>query len=325
MHVPTTPAWLAPETVLLDDRCPLPLDRPFTRAQAAAWGVGPTLLRLAARRHLVRELVRGTYAVAQLRDTIELRTAALGLVVSDQAVITDRTAAWLHDIDVLPRRAAHEPVPLDVFGAEGSRVRRPGVASGVRWLRSDEVVELGGVLLTSRTRTALDLGRMLPRYDAIGALDAFLGAGVPRHELEWGVHRFKGHRGVLQLRELVPLADPRAESMPESALRLHGHDGGLPPLTPQVWVEDRRRVDLGIPEIRYAAEYLGEAFHTRDDQREADEERTAWLVERWWVVDMFCKDDVYGPHADPAGVMRGGVRRAREQLGAWRPQGKFLP
>ena len=323
--MPTTPAWLRPDIVLLDDRCPLPLDRPFTRAQAAAWGVGPTLLRLAARRHLVREVVRGTYAVAQLRDTIEVRAAALGLVVSDHAVITDRTAAWLHDVDVLPRRAAHEPVPLDVFGAEGSRVRRPGVASGVRSLRPDEVVELGGVLLTSRTRTALDLGRMLPRYDAIGALDAFLGSGVPRHELEWGVHRFKGHRGVLQLRELVPLADPRAESMPESALRLHGHDGGLPALTPQVWVEGRRRVDLGIPEIRYAAEFLGEAFHTGEDQREADEERTAWLMERWWVVDMFGKEDVYGPHADPAGVMREGVRRAREQLGAWRPQGKFLP
>ena len=322
--MPSTPAWLAPNVVLLDDRCPLPLDRPFTRAQAAACGVGPRLLRAAGGRELIRELVRGVYAVSQLRDTIELRTAALALVVSDQAVVTDRTAGWLFDIDVLPRRAVHEPVPLDLFGAEGSRVRRPGVASGIRSLRPDEIVEIGGVRVTSRTRTALDLGRMLPRYDAIGALDAFLRAGVPRHELEWGVHRFKGHRGVIQLRDLVPLADPRAESMPESALRLHAHDGGLPPLTPQVWVEDRRRVDLGIPEIRYGAEYLGEAFHAGEEQRAADEERTAWLAERWWVLDGFWKHDVYGRHANPAAVMREGIRRARAQLGDWRPQGKFL-
>jgi len=323
--MPSTPAWLAPDVALLDERCPLPLDRPFTRPQAAACGVGPKLLRAAGDRELIRELVRGVCAVSQLRDTIELRAAALALVVSDQAVVTDRTAAWLLDVDVLPRRAVHEPVPLDLFGAEGSRVRRPGVASGVRALRPDEIVELGGVRVTSPTRTALDLGRMLPRHDAIGALDAFLRAGVPRHELEWGIHRFKGYRGVIQLRELVPLADARAESMPESALRLHGHDAGLPPLTPQVWVEGRRRVDLGIPEIRYGAEYLGEAFHTSEEQRAADDERTAWLVDRSWVLDGFWKQDVYGRHADPAAVMRRGIARARTQLAAWRPQGEFLP
>ncbi|MGH3346678.1 MAG: hypothetical protein ACRDO4_06830 [Nocardioides sp.] len=322
--MPRSPAWLTPGTVLLDDRCPLPLDRPFTRQQAAALGVGPKLLRRAAELSLVREVVRGAYAVAQLRDTIELRAGALSLVVSDGAVVTDRTAAWLHDIDVLPRRAVHEPVPVDVFSAGSSRLRRPGVNSGIRSLRDDEVVEIGGVALTSMTRTALDLGRMMTRYDAIGALDAFLRAGVPRHELEWGVHRFKGYRGVIQLRELVIFADPRAESMPESALRLHGFDGGLPLLVPQVWVEDVRRVDLGVPELRYAAEYLGERFHGEDDQREDDAGRREWLEDRWWVVDDFWKDDLYGPHAHPAATMRTGIARAREQLGAWRPQGRFL-
>ncbi len=322
--MPKTPDWLAPGAVLLDGGCPLPLDLPFTRQQAADLGVGPKTLRRALSMHLIREVVRGAYAVTQLPDTIELRAAALSLVVSPGAVVTDRTAAWLHEIDVLPRRAVHEPVPLDVFSATESRVRRPGVASGLRSLHDEDVVVVQGVQVTSMIRTALDLGRLLPRYDAIGALDAFMRAGVPRHELDGGIHRFKGYRGVIQLRELVVLADPRAESMPESALRLLGSDGGVPGLIPQVWVEGERRVDLGIPELRYAAEYHGEAYHGSDEQRADDAERRAWLEDRYWVLDEFWKHDVYGPHANPAATMRLGVARAREQLGRWRPQGRFL-
>jgi len=322
--MPKTPDWLAPGSVLLDGGCPLPLDSPFTRQQAADLGVGPKLFRRALSMRLIREVVRGAYAVTQLRDTIELRAGALGLVVSPGAVVTDRTAAWLHEIDVLPRRAVHEPVPLDVFSATESRVRRPGVASGLRSLRDEDVVVVQGVQVTSMIRTTLDLGRLLPRYDAIGALDAFLRAGVPRHELERSLGRFKGFRGVIQLRELVAYADRRAESMPESALRLHGLDGGLPPMTPQVWIEGVRRVDLGIPELRYAAEYHGEAFHGSDEQRAADAERRTWLADRYWVIDEFWKNDVYGPHANPAATMRLGVARAREQLGRWRPQGRYL-
>lgn len=322
--MPTTPSWLAADVVLLDERCPLPLNAPFSGQQALALGVSRKLLRAALDRDLVREVVRGAYAVMQIPDTIELRASSLALVVSDGAVVTDRTAAWLHGIDVLPRRAVHEPVPLDVFSASASRVRRPGVHSGIRELEDRDLAQINGVAVTTGLRTALDLGRMLHRYDAIGALDAFVRWGVPRHELEWGVHRFKGYRGVIQLRELVAFADPRAESMPESALRLHGADADLPLLTPQVWVGDRR-VDLGVPALRYGAEYHGVAFHTGVEQEERDADRFTWLVEEeGWVIDEFWKDDLYGPHAHPAAVMRAGMKRARAKLGAWQPQGRFL-
>lgn len=322
--MPQTPSWLAADVIVLDERCPLPLHEPFSSRDALSLGVSRKLLRAAVERHLVREVVRGAYAVAQLPDSIELRAGALRLVVSDGAVVTDRTAAWLHEVDVLPRRAVHEPVPLDVFSASGSRVRRPGVASGIREFSDRDLTQINGVLLTSGLRTASDLGRLLSRYDAIGALDAFLRWGVPRHELEWGVHRFKGYRGVVQLRELVAFADSRAESMPESALRLHAADADLPPLTPQVWVGGRYCVDLGLPELRYAAEYHGVAFHTGREREEKDASRRAWLTDERWTVDEFWKVDVYGPHANPAAVMRAGLQRARAQMGAWRPQGRFL-
>ena len=64
------------------------------------------------------------------------------------------------------------------------------------------------------------------------------------------------------------------------------------------------RLDLALPELRYAAEYDGEEFHTADDDRAHDEQRRDWLdVHRHWTVDVFTKHDVYGPtgrRPDPA-------------------------
>ncbi|MGH3362940.1 MAG: type IV toxin-antitoxin system AbiEi family antitoxin domain-containing protein [Nocardioides sp.] len=324
-----TPLWLPDDLVLLDGRCPLPRDRPFTRAEAAAWGVSRHFLRVLQARGLIRPLVRGTYGVAQLRDTIESRAAALRMVVPESAVVTDRTAAWLHGIDVLPRSAAHDPTPLDVFSSDESRLRRPGISSGIRMLRPCDVSVVHGVAVTTPLRTATDLGRLLRRYDAIGALDAFLHAGVPREQLLAELPRFKGFRGVVQLRELAAFADPRPESMPESALRLHGSDAGIPDLEPQYWVCDEWgngvfRVDLAQVELRYIAEYQGERFHKGEENESRDEGRIEWLADRDWLLDEFWKDDVYAPHADPSARLRAGVRRARERFGAWKPQGKFL-
>jgi hypothetical protein len=323
------PAWLPPELSLLDERCPLPLDRPFTRAQTAVWGISRHYFRILLARRLVRPMVRGTYAVAQLPDTIDNRAAALRLVLPPGAVVTDRTAAWLHGIDVLPRSAVHEPVPLDVFSAEESRLRRPGVSSGVRGFLPHDLTTVRGVVVTTPVRTALDLGRLLKRYDAIGALDALLRRGVERAALEAELCRFKGYRGVVQLRALVPHADPRAESMPESALRLHGIDAGVPELTPQLWVCDEwgreiYRLDLGHPGLRYGAEYHGERFHVGDEHEAHDRERGQWLDDRGWEIDTFWKADLYGPRADPGRRLWDGVMRARARLGSWQPQGKFL-
>jgi len=323
------PRWLPPDLPLLDTACPLPLDRPFAPAEAKALGVSREMLHTLVGRSLVREVVRGAYVAIQVRDTIECRIAALRLVLPDGAVAVDRTAAWLHDVDVLPRRAVHEPVPLDVFSAVQSRLRRSGVHSGIRTLAEKDVTEVAGMPVTTKLRTALDLGRLLPRYDAIGALDAFLRVGVDQQELAWGVHRFKGYRGVVQLRELAPCADARSESMPESALRLHGRDARLPALQPQFWVCDEwgreiYRLDLALPELRYGAEYHGERFHTGDENEAHDEHRAGWLDQRDWVRDVFWKQDVYGREADPQAVLRAGMARAREKLGAWRPQGRFL-
>jgi hypothetical protein len=313
-------AWFSNDTVLLDGSCPLPLDLPFTAAIAATLGVSHAQLRRLVARGLVRRVCRGVYAVTQAPDDLAFRARALGLVVSPSAVVTDRTAAWLHGVDILPRSALTIPPPVSVFQRPGTRSRRDGVASGERMLLPRDVVEVGGLAVTSPLRTALDLGRLLWRFDALGALDQFLRIGVAADELLAEVERFKGFRGVVQLRFLASLADPRAESLAESALRLHWYDAGLPKPEPQWWVFDERgialfRLDLALPEVLFAAEYDGTDFHSSDSDRAHDHGRRSWLADcRCWLIEVFVNDDLYRLHADPARRLQAGLQQAKATL-----------
>jgi hypothetical protein len=313
--------WLHPDTVLLGADCPLPLTEPFTGRRAAALGVSSGQLRHLLERRLVRRVVRGVYAVAQAPDDPGFRAIALHLVLPDGAVVTDRTAAWLQGVDILPRSARTQVPPVQVFHPPGNRARRAGVASGERLLLPSDVVQVDGISVTSPLRTALDLARLLWRFDALAALDQFLRLGVSLEELLFELSRFKGYRGIIQARCLVPLADPRAESVAESALRLHWYDAGLPTPELQWWVYDDAgvpiyRLDLALPEARFAAEYDGVDFHSGGADRAHDEQRRAWLRDRRrWVVEVFQNDDVYRLHADPARRLVGGLLRAREGLG----------
>jgi hypothetical protein len=124
---------------------------------------------------------------------------------------------------------------------------------------------------------------------------------------------------VLQLRRLVPIIDPLAESMPESALRLHWHEADLPWPEAQIWVydDDGRpvfRIDIGHRDVRYGAEYFGAEFHG-DDERLADQERLAWLGRRDWIMEVFDKSQVYGMDPHPEETLRAGFARARASVG----------
>ena len=321
------PTWLDDHRLFLSPRCPLPLDTPFTQVQAAALGVSRQTLRNLGKAGLVRRILRGVYVASQAPDTIDLRAQALALVVPEEAVVIDRTAAWLHGVDVLPRTTRTAPPPVDVAHVTDTRVRRPETDGRRRGLLDTDITQVHGVRTTTALRTALDLGRMLWRFDALAALDGFLRIGVPAELLIAEIGRFKGFRGVRQLRSLAPLADGRAESVAESALRLHWNDAGLPRPELQVWVYDDHgvgvyRLDIALPEIRYAAEYNGEEHHTSEDDSAYDAERQAWCeTERHWLFEVFTKIDVYDRQADPLSRLVSGFERARGR-GLWTPYGR---
>lgn len=311
------PAWCR-DAILLGEDAPIPIDRPFTTAFAANAGVSPRLRRHLLETGFLRTVLRGVLVATQVPDSLRLRVSAVRLVVPDHVVAVDRLAAWIHGVDALPRSAIHELPSLDVFSSAGSRMRRDSIRSGVRGLTAGDVCVIDGLPVTTPLRTACDLGRLLWRYDALGAIDGFLRLGVDRDELLGEVDRFKGFRGVVQLRMLVPLADDGAESQPESALRLHWHEADLPWPETQIWVYDadvpRFRIDVGHEATRYGAEYFGEEWHD-EDQIEHDEGRITWLEdERDWVMDVFRKHHVYGQEL-LALQLRQGFERARRQLG----------
>ena len=174
---------------------------------------------------------------------------------------------------------------------------RPEILGRTRDLLPRDWTEIGGVRVTTPLRTALDLGCEMPRRRAIAAMDALMRAhGFTRAELKRELPRYRRRRGVIQLRQLVPIADGRSESQRESWVRLEISDHGLPAPVPQFWVivdgEPRYRLDLAYPHLRVAIEYDGEEFHTSADDRARDRARRAWLSAQGWTVIVLTKESL---------------------------------
>ncbi|HET7690636.1 MAG TPA: DUF559 domain-containing protein [Nocardioidaceae bacterium] len=270
-------------------------DGPFTTYVAQRL-FSDTQWRSLVRTGLVKPVLTGVWVSASVNDSVELRCRAASLVLTDDAVFCDRTAAWLLGVDVFHYRELEILPPLEVFVLRGSqRVQRPQVVGGERDLSPHDIIELHGVRLTSPLRTALDLACKLPRYQALAALDAFMRRyGLTTQVLWQELKRYRRRRGVVQARELVFKASPMAESPRESWVRLAIADSNLPLPVPQYWVQEHGvdvfRVDFAYPKARVAIEYDGEEHHDlTDEQRERDAARRAWLRDRGWTVIVVTK------------------------------------
>jgi hypothetical protein len=287
----------------LDGSCNLPLDVPFTAAVARACGVPRHRLTLWCRLGLLRQPIRRVYVATQVPDSLLLRAQCLSLVAPADAVITDRHAGWLLGAEMVLAPNEHLNVlPLSMHLPTGRRLRNQLTSSGERRLRPDDITEVMGIPVTSMLRTSWDLGRVRSRERAISALDQMLRLpGFPVDAFLAGIERFRGERWVTTLRTLAPLADARAESPPESILRLYWIDAGLPLPHPQleVWVAGRMlaRLDVGHLRSLFAAEYDGVEWHTSPEQRAHDRSRRESVRrEAGFTVDVFDRDDVFGQH-----------------------------
>ncbi len=280
---------------------PLPLDAPFTTAQASGAGLTARHLRALVDAGLLRQPVRGVYGDARLPDTVRSRAAALRLVVPADAVICDRHAGWMHgaEMTLLPNEHLNlQRIAIFLPGGRG-RLRNKLSDGGERTLRSGDVMEIEGLRVTTPLRTALDLGRQRFAEPALSALDALLRLGAfSKGELLADVERFRGMRWITTLRATAPLADGRAESPGESVLRLRCIESGLPTPEPQVEVHSRGRlavIDVACERVHFGAEYFGREWHSSDEQVEHDEQRLAWLDEdEGWVMEPFWAEDIYG-------------------------------
>ena len=254
-----------------------------------------------------RRLVQGVYADPALDVDHRLRCRGVALLLPAGAAIGGHSAAAWHGA---PFAGVQEPVtvvrPPDVEwkGPRQVRVHRSPLS------RADvDVVD--DVPVTTARRTAWDLAALEPLGTAVAALDAMVRAGkLTVAQLEEMARGGSTRWGVSRVRRAFPLVDPRAESAPESKVRVALVLAGLTPVPQCVVTHGGRfvgRVDLGWPEEKLAVEYEG-AHHFVDEQIVRDDARYAALVAAGWRVIRLTVTDL--------GDLDGVIRRVQAALAA---------
>ncbi|GAA3543606.1 hypothetical protein [Nocardioides daeguensis] len=273
----------------------------FHVRDAAEHGLTGTQIWRAAAAGLLIRVGSGTYRRFDTPDSVALRILAIRCSVAANQILVDRTAAWVHGVDVHTFGERDVLPDIETCSLRGHRAtRRPELASRERDLKASDIVEIEGIRVTSPLRTALDLGCHLRRREAFAAMCMLARLhGLSGADLVRELPHFRRRRGVVQCRQLAPLLEPRVESHREAWVLLEILDEGLPAPEPQWWIEingvPTYRLDLAYPSARVCVEYDGEEFHDLiDEQRELDEERRQWLRDNGWTVIVVKRGDFTG-------------------------------
>lgn len=249
-------------------------------------------LRTAVDREVVARLSRGVYTSGDRRPA---KLHALFVRLPEGVVLGYESAARVYGFG--------GPGPIDdpvhvIVPAGTVRPRILGVACHEAALPVTAPILIDGIPCAPPARCAIDLARRGSRRDGIAVLDASLRSGTcTADDLADELLLHDGLRGVCRVRELVPLADGRAECVQESHLRLLLVDAGLQSPEPQVWVHDGTgrpayRIDLAYRDRRIGLEYDGRS-HLAPDRLAADRSRMNWLSNRGWTMRHFTATDLY--------------------------------
>jgi very-short-patch-repair endonuclease len=265
------------------------IDGPFRGTEALAAGV---LTADQLRGPRFRRLFPDVYQLAALPLDLRRRSQAGYLLVRHHGgALAGYSAAVLLGADCAP---AHAPVEVVL---PGSLRRRPGLRPIRADLPGDDLVEVAGCRVTTAARTAWDLARRLPLVEAVVAVDALAHRGSfapPELLVRAAVER--GARGCRRLAEVVALAEPAAESPPETRLRVALVRAGLSRPVAQYrvvdeWDQVMARVDLAYPGAKLALEYDG-AGHVDPRRTRRDKQRDAELAGYGWLTVRLLDDDL---------------------------------
>jgi hypothetical protein len=225
------------------------------------------------------------YADARLEGDHELYCHAAALRLPASAVLAGPSAAYLDGV----RHAAGPGDDVHVVAPPGVvNCPRRGLRIHHTDLSPDEYSTRGGLRRTTPTRTAWDLAVWLDPVRAVSMIDGMLGLGLLEPaELAEMVERRRGGRGWLCAARAFDLADPGAQSPPESQLRVRLVLAGLPRPVAQHPVRFPPGLllhpDLAWPRFKVAVEYDGQ-WHGDPEQLHHDRQRLNLLVSAGWIV-----------------------------------------
>lgn len=224
-----------------------------------------------------RRLYRGVY----LRNGAEL-TAAIRARAAWMA--TGAPLVGISAAAVLGTKWLDCAAPAEILKSD--RHAQPGMIAHSYRVRDDELCLCAGVVVTKPARTAFDIGRRRSVDEAVPILDALLRATATTvADVRAVADHWHAVRGVRELRAVLDLIDPAAESPQESRLRLILIRGGLPAPECQIrFPELRIRIDMGWRKWKVAVEYDGVQHWADASQRAWDIERIALLEAAGWVV-----------------------------------------
>lgn len=237
------------------------------------------------------------------------RLAALEMATGRPIVACMGTAAQFHGFDIERDSRLHVLDP-------GVRIR-PNRNLVVHQRLGAPLRRVQGRLMTAPGWTAVEVARTVNRRRVLATLDAALRSGAcSTTELRSAITEQRGRRGIVAVRNLLQLTDPRAESPMESEARLVFHDGGLPPPELQYEIFDHCgqlwRVDFAWPKSKVAAEYDSMEWHASPQQWKRDRIRAARLADCGWTVVTFVVDDVRRHPADLVSRLRAHLLEAEQ-------------
>ncbi|TSD95083.1 DUF559 domain-containing protein [Skermania sp. ID1734] len=245
-------------------------------------------IRRMVKHGVLHRIWHGVYTTAE--PSLVLRLDALVPVLGVRPIACLGTAAQLHGFDVQGGSAIHIIDPL-----QRCRHCLPGLH--VHQRLGAPVVVVDGRHVTEPAWTAVEFARTLTRPRALATLDAAVRVGVSESDLAAAARCQAGRRGIVVVRDLLPLVDGRAESPMESETRLLLLDGGVPTPELQFAVFDdfgvvRFYLDFAWPAFMLAAEYDGDEHHGNALAVRRDKARVAWLQDRGWLIIPITADDV---------------------------------
>ncbi|MGV7257163.1 hypothetical protein PJI20_22630 [Mycobacterium kansasii] len=236
-----------------------------------------------------RPVYPGVYAPQRHNLSLRDRTIGAWLWSGRRAVISGVAASALHGAQWIDDDVAIELV--------WSNTRPPrGLVARDEVLADDEITRVAGLPVTTLARTAYDLGRHLPRGQAVARLDALMRATpFSTEDVLLLATRYPGARGVRRLRAAVPLVDAGAASPRETWLRLLLIDAGFPTPSTQIPVQKDWRLiamlDMGWEKYQVAAEYDGDQHRTDRRRYAHDQRRLRTLAQLGWLVIRVIAED----------------------------------